>query len=114
MHKREASGESGITSTQMARTKQQEPIRISRRLIQKEACREIRKLVLRSGPTSNKREFQKFWGGIMREQFPGVKFNIHALATIHEAAETWMGHYEGASEEGKKDMVEAQMKHERA
>jgi histone H3/H4 len=72
------------------------------------ARQEIRKLALRSGPTSDKRAFQKFVKEIVMEKFPGTRFTSHALMAMQEGAEAWMEHYEGASAEKKKQLVAAQ------
>ena len=96
MHKRDGHSESAITNTQMARTKQQQPIKQSKRLISKEN----KKL---------DREFTRFVEGIVNEKFKGRKFDSEAFAALLVASERWMGYYGEASAEEKKRLMAAQI-----
>ena len=55
-----------------------------------------------------RREFQAFVGGIVREKFPGVKLQSHALAIMQEAGEAWMRFYGEASDEEQKQLAAGQ------
>ena len=96
MHKRDGHSESAITNTQMARTKQQQPIKQSKRLISKEN----KKL---------DREFTRFVEGIVNEKFKGRKFDSEGLVAMWEGAEAWMAYYGEASAEKKKQLMAAQI-----
>ena len=96
MHKRDGHSESAITNTQMARTKQQQPIKQSKRLISKEN----KKL---------DREFTRFVEGIVNEKFKGRKFDSEGLVAMWEGAEAWMAYYGEASPEKKKQLMAAQI-----
>ena len=96
VHKRDGHSESAITNTQMARTKQQQPIKQSKRLISKEN----KKL---------DREFTRFVEGIVNEKFKGRKFDSEGLVAMWEGAEAWMAYYGEASPEKKKQLMAAQI-----
>ena len=96
MHKRDGHSESAITNTQMARTKQQQPIKQSKRLTSKEN----KKL---------DREFTRFVEGIVNEKFKGRKFDSEGLVAMWEGAEAWMAYYGEASAEKKKQLMAAQI-----
>ena len=96
VHKRDGHSESAITNTQMARTKQQQPIKQSKRLISKEN----KKL---------DREFTRFVEGIVNEKFKGRKFDSEGLVAMWEGAEAWMAYYGEASTEKKKQLMAAQI-----
>ena len=96
VHKRDGHSESAITNTQMARTKQQQPIKQSKRLISKEN----KKL---------DREFTRFVEGIVNEKFKGRKFDSEGLVAMWEGAEAWMAYYGEASAEKKKQLMAAQI-----
>jgi hypothetical protein len=80
----------------MARTKQQQPIKQSKRLISKEN----KKL---------DREFTRFVEGIVNEKFKGRKFDSEGLVAMWEGAEAWMAYYGEASPEKKKQLMAAQI-----
>jgi hypothetical protein len=80
----------------MARTKQQQPIKQSKRLISKEN----KKL---------DREFTRFVEGIVNEKFKGRKFDSEGLVAMWEGAEAWMAYYGEASAEKKKQLMAAQI-----